>query len=251
VTTKTAKHPTGQEIVFTEDDHRYVSDGVVYKSATSILKDYFPEFDQLAHATRIALKTDSTPEKVIAEWEAITKKATDHGTMVHGYLESLLLDKDPGEHSLTNLTVKTLVDISDKVKLRYDIFESEKIVFSPSLGLSGTMDLLGRRKDTGVYVVADWKTNKKMELENLYRKFGSGPFSKVPDNNFGHYSLQVHLYRELLVREEYVPKKAKFECIITHIPSIEDGVFRNYLAKDYSKEVKKLFKNILSEREDR
>lgn len=243
---KIAKHPSGQEITFTEEDHKYVSEDHVYKSATSILKDYFPVFDQENIAKRYALKHNTTPKLVIAEWEAIAKKATDHGTMVHAYLECLLLGQDPGDHCLTDLTVKALKEISDKIKTNYDVIESEKIVFCPDLKISGTMDLFAYSTERNEYLLADWKTNKKMELDNIYNKYGSGPFMKVPDNNFGHYSLQVHLYKEMIIREKYIKnaKKANIKCLITHIPSSEEGVFKNYLAEDYSKEIKALFKHL-------
>lgn len=243
---KIAIHPSGQEIAFTEEDHKYISEGMVYKSATSILKDHFPVFDQENIAKRYALKHNTTPELVIADWEAIAKKATDHGTMVHAYLECLLLEIDPGEHCLTEMTVKTLQDISNKIKENYDVIESEKIVFCPDLKISGTMDLFAYSTKRNEYLLADWKTNKKMELENNFNKFGSGPFMKIPDINFHHYSLQVHLYKEMIIRERYIAngKKANIKCLITHIPSSEEGVFKNYLTRDYSREIRALFKHL-------
>ena len=50
----------------------------------------------------------------------------------------------------------------------------------------------------------------------------------------------------MIIREKYIQngKKADIKCLITHIPSVEDGVFKNYLAEDYSKEIKALFKHL-------
>lgn len=242
MSSKTAKHPNGQIIIFTEEDHKYVSNGVIYKSATSTIKEFFPEFDKEANALRMSKKSGQSIEEILKGWEDTTQRAIDHGKEVHACLESLILTNSLPDNSLTEKTIKVLEDISQKIKTRYDILESEKIVFSPDLGLAGTMDLFARRKDTGTYVVADWKTNKALVLDNPYRQFGIGKLSHIPDNNFSHYSLQVYMYRELLIREGYVPKDAKFECIITHIPSSEDGVYRNHLAKDLSKEISDLLK---------
>lgn len=46
---------------------------------------------------------------------------------------------------------------------RLDILGVEKIVFSPSLRLAGTIDLFARSRKDGTYLIIDHKTNASID----------------------------------------------------------------------------------------
>jgi len=100
------------------------------------------------------------------------------------------------------------VSMSKKIYRTIDILGVEKIVFSPGLMIAGTIDLLGRSRKDGSYLIIDHKSNTEIETSNKYGKFCFDPISHVPAISFHEYSLQLNLYAYLLKREKYVPKNA-------------------------------------------
>jgi hypothetical protein len=100
-----------------------------------------------------------------------------------------------------------------------DVLAVEKIVFSPYLPrpIAGTVDLLARSRKDGSILILDWKTNKSIDRENRWKKFGLDPIRHVPDLNYWHYSLQLSLYQYLLAFGKYVPEGSKFKRAIIHL----------------------------------
>ena len=72
---------------------------------------------------------------------------------------------------------------------KLDILAVEKIVFNPFLPrpIAGTIDLLARSRKDGSVLVLDWKTNKSIDRENRWNKFGFDPIRHIPDTSLGHY----------------------------------------------------------------
>ena len=93
-----ATHPSGVEIVFTEDDHRYSSvvngKELEYTSGTTFVHKFFPEFDPTGEILRRkAAKLGKTPEALKAEWDANRDASCVFGTRVHGVCEDILLGR--------------------------------------------------------------------------------------------------------------------------------------------------------------
>jgi ATP-dependent exoDNAse (exonuclease V) beta subunit len=223
--TTQAKHPKGYIINFFEDTHKYTSEingeQIQYVSGTTFLHKFFPPFDvDGSIAKRCAERDGITIEEVRAKWAAAGKEATTLGTRVHECCEDIILNRDlrntpsnPKEECM----MKHAIEIARKFKDRLDIIGVEKIVFSPSLKIAGTIDLLGRSKKDGTYIIIDHKTNKSIDIENTWNKFALDPISHLDDTNYVHYGCQLNLYEYLLKREGYVPKNAKFKKFLNHI----------------------------------
>jgi hypothetical protein len=237
---KVATHPSGATVSFNEKDHVYTSNGEVYISATTLIKENFPEFDRAGMAIGSARKQGREVSEVLMDWDNIVKAAVDHGNTVHKFIEDSLTGKKTNRDGLSTKTVEGLLELVRDIFGKYEMIEPEKMVFSPSLKNAGQMDLLAKKKGCDTYVILDWKTSKVIERENKYNKFGKGVFKSIPDNNFGHYSLQLSLYREILLREGYLPKETKIECFIIHIPVLGEGEYTEHQIQDYSKEIKAL-----------
>ena len=93
-----ATHPSGVEIVFTENDHRYsyVVNGkeLEYTSGTTFIHKFFPEFDPTGEILRRkAAKLGKTPEALKAEWDANRDASCVFGTRCHGVCEDVLLGR--------------------------------------------------------------------------------------------------------------------------------------------------------------
>ena len=228
--TSRAKHPSGIEIEFFEDLHKYVStirgQEVTYTSGTQFLHKFFKPFDPDGEiAKRCAAKEGCTVEEIKAKWAKAGRDASCLGTRVHECCEDIELGRKELRNKPTSLKeekmFKHAVDMARRFYAGFDILGVEKIVFSPSLKIAGTIDLFARSKKDGTYIIGDHKTNKSIDLEDKWNKFALPPISHLHDINGVCYGLQLNLYEYLLKREGYVPRDAKFKLFLNHIT--EDG----------------------------
>jgi ATP-dependent exoDNAse (exonuclease V) beta subunit len=226
---KRATHPSGKEIVFTAKDHTYFVDGVRYISATGLIHNFFPQFDSVLVANRKALREGVLAEDLLSAWAASGQEASELGTAVHAMAEKILLSKDlsaadeMAQGPRQQLFLAALKQAIPKILQNYDVVEMEKILFSPKYKVAGTIDLLLKNKKTGKLVVADWKTNKEIKHTAFQNQTGHGPCGSLPDCNFIQYSLQLALYRELLIQENYYPN-TEVGCVLIHLCQFDGKV---------------------------
>lgn len=209
----TVKH-NGLVMTFDESVHSYTDgNNRRYTSVTTLVGLGFEKFD----AVRIAKKKAGDDwQRLVDEWNEKGRLAAEAGTLLHENCERLILDpkncvlhvgRNPEEEakfSLAEQAVMELLDDSDNVA-----FEPEKLVFSPKLGLAGSVDLLVSRSD-GTFDIYDWKNIKGIETHGFNGKTGILDCTKdLPDSNFWHYALQLQLYELIMKVEGYIPPKAK------------------------------------------
>jgi len=242
-----AKHPRGWEIEFFEDSHKYVStingQEVKYISGTQFLHKFFKPFDHDGEiARRCAVKEGCTVDEIKEKWAKAGREASALGTKVHECCEDIELGrKELRNKPATEKEDKMFehaVSMAKRFYNGFDILGVEKIVFSPSLKIAGTIDLFARSKKDGTYIIGDHKTNKSIDLEDKWNKFALPPISHLHDINSVHYGLQLSLYEYLLKREGYVPKDAKFKRFLNHITV--DGA-KLIPLPDYSLEIRDMF----------
>jgi len=228
--TSRAKHPSGVEIEFAESTHKYTSfidnELVTYVSGTQFIHKFFPPFDADGEiAKRCALKEGVSVEEIQARWSKAGKEACILGTRVHECCE----DIENGAKELRNSPqdereAKLFENATSMAKRFYDnldILGVEKIVFSPSLKIAGTIDLLARSRKTGDFILIDHKTNKSIDKIDKWNNFAFKPIEHLHNINFNVYSLQLNLYQYLLKHEGYIPKNAKFTMVLNHISEIK------------------------------
>lgn len=223
-----AKHPQGWDIEFFEDSHKYVSyingQEINYISGTQFIHKYFPSFDPNNDiAKRCAAKEGVTVEEIKARWAQAGKEATTLGTRVHECCEDIVLGKSEKElrNAPQNPKEERMFANAIKMAKRFhrllDIIGVEKIVFSPTLRIAGTIDLLARSRKDGTYLIIDHKTNKSIDLEDKWNNFALKPIEHLHSTNGIQYNLQLALYEYLLKHEGYVQKDAKFKLVLNHI----------------------------------
>lgn len=221
------KNPSGIEILFEEDTHKYssvIDDKVVeYVSGTTFLSQFFPQFDPTGEITeRCAAREGITVEEIKEKWAAKGRESCRLGTRCHETIEDVLLGhqlRNTPEDETEKLRLTNAVNIAKKLKDRLDILGVEKIVFDQKLKIAGTIDLFAKSKKDDTYYIIDHKTNKKIERENIYNRYCLDPISYIPDNSFYHYALQLNLYCYLLKFGHYVSRDAKFKFFLNHVTS--------------------------------
>ena len=240
-----AKNPRGINITFTEADHIYKSliDGVElkYTSGTQFLGKFYAPFDPDGSiAARCAKREGITVEEIQEKWAAKGRESCRLGTRTHEVCEDIEQGREirnKAEDEKEEARFRYASELATKLKKSIDILGVEKIIFSDRLPtpIAGTIDLFGRSRKTGEYLILDWKTNKKIELENEWDNYCLDPISHIPDISFGHYSLQLSLYQYLLEFEGYVPRGSKFKRALLHVTENGSEIIQ---CPDYTKEIR-------------
>ena len=220
-----AKNPQGIEIVFTEDDHKYrsVIDGkeINYTSVTGLVGSCFPQFDPTGAITeRCAKKEGITVAELKERWAAKGRESCRLGTRMHECCEDIVLGRElrnKAENAIEQMRFNNAIRMAKAFRQKLDIIGVEKLVFDDRLKIAGTIDLLGKSRKNGNYLVLDWKSNASIEQDNKYNKFGLDPIRHIPDTAFYHYSLQLSMYQFLLKFGGYVPNDANFQRAIIHV----------------------------------
>lgn len=220
---RTAVHPSGAKIEFDPEPHQYLLDGEALPSVTKLIHAWFPEFDAEAVAKKKAQREGGSYEALVREWSRKRDEAATFGSKIHAMAEKMILENDdraaddlpenPREQAYLDAVKESL----RRIRLGYDILETEKIVFSPRLKVAGTIDLLLRSRTTGEFVIADWKTNREIKFSAFRQEVGFGPCRGLENCNFNHYSLQISSYGELLTAEQYLPQTQPLRGVLLHL----------------------------------
>lgn len=205
---KSILHPCGKNITFNAQWHKYAMDGIgTLKSVSKVLDKHFP-FDEARVSGVVATKTGQTAAEVSAGW----KKQAVLGKNVHSFIEAKLRSEPPpvvpasdlhGEEAKYYPVAEEAVR---KVSKLYDTVAIEQVIASPTLGLAGTIDFLGRNKQTGAILVGDWKTSGSKTSNFQFGSFETpaiGLLSHLPNAKVYRYALQILIYGFILRLEGY------------------------------------------------
>jgi ATP-dependent exoDNAse (exonuclease V) beta subunit len=122
------------------------------------------------------------------------------GTTLHGYGESLF--NKWGMQAPDLAKTRFVEDLHKELTSKYVLAKTELLVYSLELRMAGQVDLLMRNEDSTEYHILDYKFIKEpLERKSYYNRFTrkykmmSGPFSRLMDTNYSHYSIQLEIYR--------------------------------------------------------
>lgn len=140
---------------------------------------------------------------ILDEWDNENRKSCDRGTKIHADLENSFYSKK-NDISLSKF------EIGGKFECRKDYSELDiengvypeylisRVSEDGKLRIAGQIDLLVKKGNK--IIIADWKTNKKIETKSFYNnktktsvkmKF---PLNNLDDVNYWHYALQLSTY---------------------------------------------------------
>lgn len=235
ITLRTANHPSGSRIEFHPGPHHYLVDGQQLTSVTTLVKQWFPQFDAEKVAKKKAEREGGSYEALMAEWAKKRDEASSFGSKVHAMVDKILQEKDDraaddlAEGAREKSYLAAIKESLVRIEKGYDFVESEKIIFSPNRKVAGTLDLLLRSKTTGEYVIADWKTNREIKYSGFREEMGKGPCERLANCNFIHYSLQASAYGVLLTGENYIPEVPSVRGVLLHLNEKNGKVEVNYI----------------------
>jgi ATP-dependent exoDNAse (exonuclease V) beta subunit len=195
---------------FDEPTHKYTYQGEAMESVTTVLKSLSAPFDADHHAARIAERDGTTTEAVLADWKVKADTASTQGDYVHNHAERLAWDLDQYKELI--IKVKSHPDeyrpklhalwrwFTDRIELANGFLFPELKVVWPEYRIAGTVDLVASNFD-GVRSIVDYKTNKSIDISgyrNMLPPFQRGKL-KLEDSNFWGYSLQLNMYRRIML----------------------------------------------------
>ena len=244
------KHPIADfTLYFDEAKHQYLIDieksqeyWQKVPSVTQFVGHYTPTFDADKIAAITAKKQGKTADAVKAEWEAKKNAACEMGTRVHAnqekHLKGLTNYEQPQDDRERQIMAYGWKAIEDMLSAGFKPIDAEKMVFSLSFKLAGTIDAL-MQKGRVIYII-DWKTNGEIKAHNEYHQFMLPPAESLEDCALNHYSLQLNLYERILKRDFYIPQIQEVKKMLVHLQPtqykiipIDDNPIADKLLLDY------------------
>lgn len=202
---KRVPHPRGGELTFDPKWHSYSLGGHRLMSVSKVLDKYFP-FNSAKVSAIVASKQQKTPTQVMDDW----RKQAVLGSNVHAHIEALLQHQTPPSFSTTQGEEDDYISEArkavEKVCESYDTIGVEVMVASPDLGLAGTIDYLGRNKQTGAIFIGDWKTTGQTLSNFRFSSFESPSalnLAHLPNSKVSRYALQVLTYGYIMRTQGY------------------------------------------------
>lgn len=195
---------------FIEDGHYYLCNGKrVGISTTGLISQYEQEFDSDSISKMVADKRGISQEEVLEEWRIENLHSTIKGSLVHEFAQSLWEGKEykfdysniPKEIDLDRLKsdIEKLIpqakQFYEDYKDMYELIGCEIYLGDEDYDECGATDIVFLNKYTNEIVIADFKTNKKIEYESYKHKKMLLPLEKYDDCNYVHYSIQLSDYK--------------------------------------------------------
>lgn len=227
---------TFQKLKFVEDTHTYTVDGKKIPSTSSLIKQFYEQFDAQRVSFSMSKGDVVKQQKLLSQWENKRDSAAIRGTDIHNFAENYVKQgfKYTARSFQTNTIQKqAVINFWNNLPDYYIPIFTELQMYHPVYGYAGTSDFeLGDTRDNSL-VIGDYKTN-----ENLFKSYGKTmlrPFTMLDDTPYNHYQIQFSYYQILLEQLGY-KVSARMLVWLKH-----DGTHEVFYTTDYSKVLKKHF----------
>lgn len=226
-------------IIFDREKHQYTTIGTNKEltSVTTFIKDNFvPEFDTETIATRYAKKHNLSKKEVLAEWKRKADEGKARGNFIHDYIDYFFTSGGTFDNTKNNPNLACINNFLERLMETFHIVKHEFIVGDEHIGIAGTFDCLVRHKQSGLYYLLDWKTNKEIKFHTYFGSCLKRPFSFISNCNANIYALQLSLYKYLILKK--VPNIRIESNQIIHFQEQQDKTFikKSYLCRDYTED---------------
>lgn len=227
------RHPSGRTITFREADHSYTDDrGLPYESVSTIVKTLSEPFAAAAMSAQVSARTGRPATEIAAEWRAKGAAACRTGTRLHAVAEAATRGTDPRaaldalpadsrgstpDNDAERDAWRVAWGVGDRIRAGSRVVRPEQLLADPDSLTAGTADIIAVRDD-GTIIIGDYKTNSEIDRESRFGKLMLKPLEHLHDCHLVKYSLQLHLYRWMLLRAGYFQADTPISCLLIHIP---------------------------------
>lgn len=222
------------KLEFDEGKHLYTVNGnKINSSVSKIIKNFVKPFDSIGISKGVAEKRGVSQAQVLREWKQAGKEACDKGTRVHLFGELYPFDRtlkpsDKYEEAIVKFW-NDLPPFIVPVVMELRMYHKDYM-------FAGTGDILLYNKNTGKYIIGDYKTNKDL-FKNFKGQKMLGVFDDLLDMPLNHYQLQLSFYQILF---EQIGLNVESRKIIWLKP---DGNYQMYDTQDYTAVLRDYLKN--------
>ena len=186
---------------FNSEAHIYhVNDVPIEYSVSGKVKKFYNEFDAKRKSVEVAIKTFSTQQQVLKNWEQVGEVARVKGNKAHLFGELYPFNRELRPQSNYDIAImKFWKDLPSHI---VPVLTEARMYHLIHM-YAGTADLILYNTQTGKYIIGDYKTNK-----DLYKNFMGEkmlhPFNGLLSCPYNHYQLQLSYYQILLEQIENI-----------------------------------------------
>jgi hypothetical protein len=214
-------------LVFDEVTHTYTKQNKKLTPVSYVLKKFTEEFDSYKMSALVAKKRNTTQQAILKEWEDNKNKSCSLGTKVHLFGEKYCRDRNlKPTDGYEEAIVKWYSTIPNYIEPLF----LELQMYSESLGIAGTADMIFYNTKTGKLLIRDYKSNQDL-FKNYKGKKMLKPFDNLLDNPFNKYQLQLSLYQILFEQTGY---EIESRALVWIKPN---GTYEVYKTEDCTKQL--------------
>ena len=226
-----------------DENHVYTLDNETYTSVTTLVHQCFSVFDADSILAKMRIKGTKyegmTKEEIKEMWNANAFEAQQQGTQMHSVIERYykkepIADNEWACPEMDQFQRFTEMNCLTPYGVEWRIYVKE-------LKLAGTIDFVALNED-GTLDLYDWKRSKQMDVHNSFRKY-SPVVPHIPDTNFGHYTVQLNLYKYML--EQKYDKKVRHMYLVCMYPT--QLSFQQYEVQDIQKDIPTILQQLLKQ----
>ncbi len=208
-------HRAFNHIRYYDQDHTYIdtNTGAQLISCTTFIKKFQQEFKKEYWLKKKAKEYQISPEQLDDQWSRDSNTGKTRGTLLHKFLENLWCGKEyPIEypkfiHTLNSLEFITFHKTFERLKGFAENFvqdyshlvpvKLEVVLGDSDLGIAGQCDVLFWDTEKECLVLADYKSDKRIDIANQYQNMKK-PLTHLSDCNYNKYTVQLSVYRYLI-----------------------------------------------------
>lgn len=198
---------------YKEDDGTETQVGI---SVTTLVSQYENPFNEDEVAERMSKIYGTDKQFFLDEWHYKRDFACCKGTHTHAYNEFLWKGEELYSYDkdavIAEFGEDVIAPVWDRLKRIcqkfYDRFKDklvpiglEQIVGSRDYDIAGAIDFLAYSKKLDAIIIIDYKTNNEIKTKSYQDKKMLAPLDNIPDCNYYHYSLQLALYKCIIMHE--------------------------------------------------
>lgn len=222
----TDSYPQDELISFDPAEHVYLYKGQEITSVSTLVANFFPEFNPIDHAGRVAQREGCPIIEIMERWDAAGIESREVGTFMHEQIERILNNGTPQLEThfyYKGQYIKIEEDVSIEKELQYfksfridnriQPYRTEWRIFDERYNIAGTIDLLCKQGST--FEIYDWKRSRKAQPDASIFDYGINGLEHVPNIAFYHYALQQNMYKYIL-EHNYGISVSKMYIVIFH-----------------------------------
>lgn len=201
----------GITVEFNKDAHSYTYKGLPLTGASTIVKQFVPEFNAEQIAKNCEKSWGVPAPAIISMWDSNKDVTGDFGTVVHSALEHYEKNRELAKTIMTNRggadnpalpkhpILKGIIEGFEELVGKFEgTIKSEILVTDIKNGRCGQVDrLLIVDEKKKICRVQDYKVNVNSEEISSNNKL-KAPYNTLPANKLSKYALQLSVYAQML-----------------------------------------------------